>query len=69
MMAKEKDEQVSSKVGTMYTLGEIVMAARKLFPYSSALVYAALSETGIWEFTLEEARAVVEAFAARQVKG
>lgn len=52
----------------MYTIDELVKASWKIFQYSGALVAAALQETGIKEFSLDEAKEIVEAFAKREVK-
>lgn len=52
----------------MYTIDELVKAAWKVFNHSGALVAAALQETGIKEFSLDEAKEIVEAFAKREVK-
>lgn len=51
----------------MYTIDELVKAAWKVFNHSGALVAAALEETGITEFSLDEAKEIVEAFAQREV--
>ena len=51
----------------MYTIKELVAAARKQFGYSPALVEAALKLSGKKKFTLEEAQAIIEAFANREV--
>ncbi len=52
----------------MYTIDELVKAAQKVFNHSGTLVAAALKETGITEFSLDEAKEIVEAFAKREVK-
>lgn len=52
----------------MYTISELVAAARKLFGKSPALVEAALKFSGKSEYTLEEAAQIVENFSRREVK-
>lgn len=51
----------------MYTIAELVKAARKIFGCSGALVSAALKETGRDKFDVEEAKGIVAAFAQRPV--
>ena len=52
----------------MYTVTELVAAARKQFGYSPALVEAALKSSGKKNFTLEEAQEIIEEFANQVVK-
>lgn len=52
----------------MYTIDELVKAARTIFQQSGALVAAALQSTGRDKFTLEDAQDIVEEFAKREVK-
>ena len=51
----------------MYTIEELVRGARQIFKQSPALVSAALKETGKEKFTLKRAKAIVKAFAEREV--
>lgn len=52
----------------MYTIEELVQAARKIFDASPVLVEAALKLTGRTKFELSEAKEIVAAFANREVK-
>lgn len=52
----------------MYTLDELVQAARKIFGESPVLVEAALKITGKKSFTLDEAKKFVAQFAKHEVK-
>lgn len=51
----------------MYTLDELIHASKKLNA-SPVLVEAALKSTGRTEFTLDEAKRLVEIFANLEVK-
>ena len=51
----------------MYTIEELVKAARKIFKQSGALVAAALKANGKKSFTIEEAKKIVKAFAKEKV--
>lgn len=52
-----------------YSIMELVMASRKLFPrHTGALVEVALKETKRNSFSVEEAKAIVDNFAKREVK-
>lgn len=51
----------------MYPISELVKAAQKVFGHSGALVETALKETGKTEFTLDEAKRIVAAFANRPI--
>lgn len=50
-----------------YTTDELTAAAQKVFGYGKALVAAALHMSGKTEFTLDEAKAIVEEFAQSEV--
>ena len=51
----------------MYTIEELIKGAKKL-GYRGALVEAALRSSKKKKFTLEQAKAIVKAFAEREVK-
>lgn len=52
----------------MYTIKELVRVAYKIFGVSGALVQVALEASGRKEFTLDEAKEIVEEFAKREIK-
>lgn len=51
-----------------YTIKELIQAAHNVFKLSGALVEAALLLSGKKKFTLDEAKAIVNEFANREVK-
>ena len=50
-----------------FTIKELVQVAHRIFKTSGALVEAALRLTGRKTFTLDEAKAIVNEFANREV--
>lgn len=50
-----------------FTIKELVQVAHKIFKVSGALVEAALRLAGKKTYTLDEAKAIVSAFANREV--
>lgn len=52
---------------TTYAISDFVKAAKKMFGHTGALVDAALRETDKDKFTVDEAKAIVHAFANQPV--
>ena len=52
----------------MYTIDELVKAARKTGSHSPVLVAAALGSTGKKKFSLKEAEKIIKKFASAEVK-
>lgn len=51
----------------MYTIKELVKAARQVFKVSPVLVEVALKSTGKLHFTLDEAKDIVSKFAKKPI--
>ena len=52
----------------MYTIQELIRVARKVFDVNGALVEVALKQSGQTNFTLDEAKSIVDEFSKREVK-